>query len=208
MNVHKEKGFHPVYPDGVVREENWPYPHHPSGPSDRVFSYKGPKFERHIYIRTDQVLFDIDSQLSMIATTRRKADGTEDDNFTNATTTHQGQFQRWIEKHIGVAKGVLSAFTLDKFHAQKMNTVSASDEVDIELQMPEYWDDTVFDQLVNAVHDYIVNSVLNEYLTLTLTAKDPVTADKREQSHRAFLDIKHYGNAAKPGFIHKRLHPF
>lgn len=209
MDRHREKGYKPVrLMEHPMGDENWPYNGHPSGPNDRQFGYNAPKFERHIYIRRDQVFHDLDAQLLMIAKMRRKADGTEDDTFTNATSDYHGQFLRWIDKHMGIAKGVMSAFTLDRFHAQKFNSISDAEEVDIELLMPEYWDDTVFDQLVNSVHDYITNSVLYEYLLLTLTTKDPVTVDKQGQSQKAFLDIKHYVNAAKPGRIHKTLQPF
>ena len=73
--------------------------------------------------------------------------------------------------------------------------------------MPEFWDDTVFDQLTNAVHDYVVNATLYEYFTISLTSKDPVTVDKRQLMIEALSDVKKYVNAAKPGFIHKIKSP-
>lgn len=205
--MRNEKGYRPFNINPPLPEENWPYHHHPDHPNDRQFTYKAPKFERHVFIRKDQVFFDLDSQLGILSLARKKQDGTEDDSLTNATTTYRQMFYRWIDKHIGIAKGVMSAFVLDRFKTTSMNSISDKDEIDIELLMPEFWDDTVFDQLTNAVHDYVVNATLYEYFTISLTSKDPVTVDKRQLMIEALSDVKKYVNAAKPGFIHKIKSP-
>lgn len=205
---HREKGYGPIRCNPPMPEENWPYRNHPNEGNDPQYTYKGPKFSRHIFVRRDQIFFDIDTQLSIIAASRKKPDGTEDDTFSNATTTFQQQFYRWIDRHIGIAKGTMSAFVLEKFKTTKMNSISQNEEVDIELLMPEYYDDTTFDQLVESVHSYIVNSVLHEYLIISLTSKDPVTNDKQAMAAEALHDIKKFVNAAKPGFIRKIQHPF
>lgn len=203
----REKGYRPFSINPPLPEENWPYRHHPDSPNDRQFTYKAPKFERHIFIRKDQVFFDLDSQLGIISLSRKKQDGTVDDTLTNATTAYRQMFYRWIDKHIGIAKGVMSAFVLDRFKTTSMNSISDKDEIDIELLMPGFWDDTVFDQLTNAVHDYVVNATLFEYFAISLTSKDPVTVDKRQLMIEALSDVKKYVNAAKPGFIQKRKSP-
>lgn len=205
--MRNEKGFKPFSINPPLPEENWPYRHHPDSPNDRQFTYKAPKFERHIFIRKDQVFFDLDSQLGIISLSRKKQDGTVDDTLTNATTAYRQMFYRWIDKHIGIAKGVMSAFVLDKFKTTSMNSISDKDEIDIELLMPGFWDDTVFDQLTNAVHDYVVNATLFEYFAISLTSKDPVTVDKRQLMIEALSDVKKYVNAAKPGFVEKRKSP-
>lgn len=189
-------------------EENWPYRNEPISGDDPQYSYKGPKFERHIYIRKDQIFFDLDSQIGMMAAMRKNPDGTENDALTNATTTYQQMFFRWIDKHIGIAKGVMSAFVLEPFRTTKMNSISQADEIDIELRVPEFYDDTTFQQLTESVHDYIVNSVLMEFFVITLTSKDPVTQDKSQMSTEALHNVKKYCNTAKPGFIQKRQNPF
>ena len=205
--MRNERGYKPFHINPPLPEENWPYNHHPDNPNDRQFSYKAPKFERHIFIRKDQVFFDMDSQLGIIALSRKKEDGTQDDTITNATSSYRQMFYRWIDKHIGIAKGVMSAFVLDKFKTTAMNSISEKDEIDIELIMPIFWDDTVFQQLTNAVHDYVVNATLYEYFTISLTSKDPVTVDKRQLMLEALSDVKKYVHAAKPGFVEKRKSP-
>ena len=68
------KGFRPPQPN-----DNWPYHGQPTTPNDREYGIKNPKFERHIFVSSENVFFDIDSQLGMLAKSRRKSDGTEDD---------------------------------------------------------------------------------------------------------------------------------
>ena len=188
--------------------DNWPYREHPRNGNDPQYGIKNPKFERHIFISRDEIFYDIDAQIGMMNESRRKDDGTEDDTKTNATTKYQQQFFRWIDTYIGKAKGVMSAFVLEKFKTTKMNSISQKEEVDITLLFPEWYDDTVFDQLCSAVHDYVVNATLYEYFLLTLSAKDPVTASKQEQMNDALSDIRKYVNASKPGRIRKPLNPF
>lgn len=195
--------------------DNWPYHGQPTTPHDSEFGIKDPKFEKHLFISRDQMMFDIDAQISMMAKARRKDDGTEDDAFANATTTFQQEFYRWIDKHIGMAKGVMSAFVLEQSKTSKMNSISQVEEVDITLLMPVWYDDTVFDQLCQAVHDYVVNATLYEFFSISLIVpsrygmnQDPATLVKKEQMTDALNEVRKLVNAAKPGRIRKPFKPF
>lgn len=210
MNVRDtEHGrYRPIGVRPPQPNDRWPYNGHPNDGHDPQYGYKSPKYERHIFIRRDQVFFDIDSQISMMNASRRKENGIEDDTLTSATEAYQQQFFRWIDKHIGLAKATMSAFVLEKSRTTRMNSISQNEEVDIELLMPDFWNDTVFDQLCQAVHDYIVNATLYEYFSITLTVKDPVTISKKEQADEAMGNVQEYCNAAKPGMIKKTHSPF
>lgn len=203
-----EKGYHPIHPSTPQPDDNWPYRNHPNSGNDRQYGIKSPKFERHIFIRRDQVFFDIDAQLSILADARKNPDGTENDALTNATTKYQQMFFRWIDTHIGEAKTTMSAFVLEKFRETAMNSIKDRDEVDITLLMPEWYDDTTFTQLTDAVHTYVVSATLDDYLTMAITSKDPVTLDKRQAKSDAQLEIRKLVNAAKPGRISKIQKPF
>lgn len=205
---HERGRYKPVKGDEPLPNDDWPYHGHPQTPFDHQFGIKNPKYERHIFIRKDQYMCDIDSQLQIVAMSRRDPNGTEDDRMTSATTQFESQFCRWIDKHIGLAKARMQSFVLEKHRSTSMNSIKDKDEIDIELLMPEWWDGTVFEQLTNAVHDYIVNSVLKEYFILTLTSKDPVTIEKSRCAEEAFSDIRKFSNSAKPGRIRKPLKPF
>ncbi|MBP0985531.1 MAG: hypothetical protein J6P39_00800, partial [Oscillospiraceae bacterium] len=89
-----------------------------------------------------------------------------------------------------------------------MNNIKDKEEIDVELLMPHWWDDTVFDQLTESVNDYVTNALLQEFFTVTLTSKDPVTIDKATLAADALNDIRKYANASKPGTIRKQLSPF
>jgi hypothetical protein len=203
-----EKGFRPVVPDHPQPNDNWPYHNHPTTPHDREYGIRNPKFERHIFISRESVMFAVDAQIQMVAETRRKDNGTEDDRLTNATTKYQQMFISWFNKHIGKAKSKMQSFVLEKFKTTNMNNIKDKEEIDIELLMPHWWDDTVFDQLTESVNDYVTNALLQEFFTVTLTSKDPVTIDKASLAADALNDIRKYANASKPGTIRKRLNPF
>lgn len=214
MNIlhNKEQGhYKPITLEGSrppLPNDNWPYHNHPTTPFDKEYGIRNPKFNRHIYISRDVVMFSVDTQIQMVAESRRKEDGSEDDRLTNATTKYQKMFYSWFDKHVGKAKSKLQSFVLEKSKTANMNTIKDKEEIDIELLMPLWWDDTVFDQLTDAVNDYLVNALLQEFFVVTLTSKDPVTLDKVTLAEAALSDIRKYANASKPGAIRKHLAPF
>lgn len=205
---HERGRWEPIGLRRPQPDDNWPYRAHPRNGDDKQYGTKSPKFERHIFIRRDQIFFDIDAQLAIIADARKNPDGTENDGLTNATTKYLQMFCRWVEKHVGEAKTVMSAFVLEKFSESSMNAIKDSEEVDITLLMPEWYDDTTFPQLTNAVHAYVVAATLLDFLSVFLTSKDPVTIDKREMKDDALAEVKKLVNAAKPGRISKIQKPF
>lgn len=196
-------GYQPPQPP-----DNWPYAGQPNTPVDPQYGIKNPKFERHLFISRDQIFYDLDAQIGMMNESRRKEDGTEDDTVTNVTTKYKQQFFRWIDTYIGKAKGVMSAFVLEKSRTSKMNSISQKEEVDITLLFPAWYDDTVFEQLCSAVHDYVVNATLFEYFALTLSVKDAVTLSKQEMMNDALSDVRKLVNASKPGAVRKPYKPF
>lgn len=206
--LHEQGKYKPLTTQNPLPDDNWPYPRHPNNGNDRLYGIKSPKFQRHIFLLRDQIFYDIEAQIAILNTARRKENGEEDDRLDSATTTYQSLFYRWIEKHIGIAKGVMSAFVLEKFKTKDMNSVKDKEEVDIELLMPEWYDDTVFEQLTQSIQDYVVNATLFEFFSLTLTSKDPVTVDKKGLADEALMNVRKYVNAAKPGRVKKPFKPF
>jgi hypothetical protein len=221
MDLHSKDqgGYKPIPVPGVGRpplpNDNWPYSSHPNDGFDPQYGIKNPKFNRHIYIRRDQIMYDLDAQIGIMAQARRKNDGTEEDTFSNATSKFQQQFYRWIDKHLGIAKNKMMTFVLEEYRTSKLNSISQSEEVDIELLVPAWWDDTVFEQLVQAVHDYIVNATLYEFFSIALIVpsrygnhQDPATVNKQQEMMESLDEIKKLVNSSKPGRIRKPLKPF
>ena len=206
--LHERGQYHPVDLGRPKPDDNWPYHNHPTTHHDPEFGIKNPKFERHIFIRRDQIFFDIDSQLGMLAEARKNPDGTEDDTITNATTKYIQMFYRWIDSHIGEAKTTMSAFVLEKFSETAINSIKDHEEVDITLLMPEWYDDTTFPQLCDKVHEYVVSATIADYCHVRFTSKDPFTQDMNSKKDETMSEVKRLVNAAKPGRIRKPQKPF
>lgn len=205
---HEQGRYTPIDFRRPEPDDNWPYHGHPTTPHDPEFGVKNPKFERHIFIRRDQVFFDIDSQLGILADARKSQDGTQDDTLTNATTKYQQMFYRWIDSHINEAKTTMSYAVLEKFRDTAMNSIKDHEEVDITLLVEEWYDDTTFPQLCDKVHEYVVSATLADFCKMRFTSKDPVTIDKVQDAKDANDEIKKLINMAKPGRISKPYKPF
>ena len=205
---HQEKGYRPLRFDRPEPDDNWPYRGKPRNGNDRQYGIKSPKFERHLFIRRDQVFLDLDSQLGMIADARKGQDGITDETLTNATTKYQPMFFRWIDSHIGEAKTTMSAFVLEQFRETAMNSIKDKDEVDITLLMPEWYDDTTYQQLCDKVHEYVVAATMYDFCKMRLTSKDPVTLDMEKQKAETQFEVKKLANMAKPNRISKPYKPF
>lgn len=205
---HEQGKWKPIDYGRPQPDDNWPYRRQPRNGSDPQYGVKSPKFERHIFIRRDQVFFDIDAQLGMIADARRKEDGTEDDTLTNATTKYQQMFFRWIDSHIGEAKTTMSAFVLEKFRETAMNSIKDSEEVDITLLVPEWYDDTTFPQLCDKVHEFVASATMADFCKMRFTSQDPVTVDKAQDAEFGKSEIRKLCNMSKPGRISKPFKPF
>ena len=189
------------------RRGDWPFDHHPEGFRDPVYGPR-PRFERHIYLYRDQLSFDITSQVSVVSRVRRDGDGSADDSLIQAVDSNKALIDRWIDKYVNLAKGRMSAFILEPFRRTKSDVLKQEDEIDIELQMPWSWDDTVFQPLTQAVHDYVVNGVMYELFSLMLPPKEHVVNVKQVDMEQSYDDIKRYICAVKPGVLRKPMQPF
>lgn len=205
---HEQGKWKPIKPQRPLPDDNWPYRHRPISADDPQYGIKSPKFERHIFIRRDQIFYDIDAQLGMISEARRNANGVEDNTITDATTKYRQMFFRWIDHYIGEAKTVMSAFVLEDFNETAMNSIKDTEEVDITMLVPKWYDDTTFKQLCSVVHDFVVNSTMAEYCKLRFTSKDTVTVDKASDAEFGKSEIRKLVNMSKPGTISKPLKPF
>lgn len=206
--IHEHGSYTPLSYNEPLPDDNWPYQGIPANGDDKQYGIRSPKFHKHIYIRRDQIFADLDADIMMVSESRPNPDGSENKVLANATERFRPRFYRWIDSYIGKAKEVMAAFLLEEFRTSAINSIKDVDEVDLLLLFPEWYDDTNFQQLADAVHDFIVNSVLTEFFSLTLTSKDPVTVDKSAMADAARQEIKKLVNASKPGRIRKIQKPF
>lgn len=189
----------------------WPYPRHPNGPNDPLFGGH-PYFERHIYLYRSQLMFDIESEIGVMARVRRgmtqSADMGSDDSLNSIVDNYRPLLSRWIDKYVNLAKGRMAAMILEPHKQSGSNALKDAEEIDIELQVPDFWDDTCFQPLVQSVHDYVVNGAVYELLLLMLPPKENIVNVKGNDVEMSYGDIKRYVCAVKPGWVKKPLQPF
>lgn len=165
--------------------------------------------EKHIYLLKDQILYDIDAQSLIVMRARR--DAAKVDNTiigTDEADRLRPLLHRWIDKYADRARMALAPYAKNADGVASMNFINEWKEMDIELNMPEYWNESVYPMLVNAIHDYIVNGTLYDYFSLTLTANDPVTLTKKTEMEESLEKVKQYANTVIPGQVRKPLQPF
>mgnify|MGYP006927002898 FL=1 len=199
--------FNSLHPTHFLREKGWK-------PEPNPFLPKPPRpvhvyFDKHIFIYSNQLWYDIDSATNMMGRVRRESDPNIANTVpTSENTQERPLFYRWFDKYLKKAEGLLSAYIMKPQGVVRDNALKEWDEKEMWLRMPDYWDDARLDELVQAIHHYISTGALYEYFLLTLTSKDPLTVDKATQLEDDELEILEAANASKPcGMIHT-LKPF
>lgn len=162
---------------------------------------------KHIYIQADQLLFDVDSVTSLVDKATRKTQE-ETEVTTSEADSHRPLFYRWFDQYIASVERILSAYVAKPEGVAKMNELREWQEKEITLVMPDYWDATVYDALVKAIHKYVVDGTLFEYFSNTLTSRDQRTIDRKENLVDGETVIKELSSRVLPGTIRKHLNPF
>lgn len=160
----------------------------------------------HIYLFKSQIIYDIEAQISMMAKARRDDSG-NDPSFAD-TEDYADMLNGWIERYAALAKGRLQAFIVnEKRPTETTNIKDTSDEITFHLTFPPYYDTEAFEPLKQAIHDYIVDGTLYEYLTMMIPndAVIPVIGQRREDD---FNNIKRFSCTTLAGHVHRGMHPF
>lgn len=169
---------------------------------------RGNKLDKHLFLDKANILYDIDAMTSLVSRSRRDANNPDDTLATSESDRYRPMLDRWIEKYTQQMKARLKAYIKTPMRIASMNDLKTWKECEIILTFPPSWNDTVYESMVSAIHDYIVNGVLYEYFSLTLTSKDPVTIDCQQKMNDSYMAMKNYACAVIPGTVHKPLQPF
>lgn len=161
----------------------------------------------HIYILRSQVLSDVEFQLNIITRSRRNEKGISDNNFEN-TEAIMPMLNRWFDKYYLLALRKLAAVRADDVPDAATDFIRDREDNDIAIAMGDWWNEKALPGLTAAVHEYIVNGIMYEYLLLYVTASDPVTQSKNEQLLIAEEQIKVALTSYHAGKIRKGMHPF
>lgn len=199
--------FNALHPTHIDRDRGWrpePNPFQPRKPRP-AHRYT----DKHIFIYASQLWYDIDATTNMLGKARRGNQTNQEEVVpTSENDQERPLFYRWFDKYFQKAESTLSAYLMKPEGKVRDNALKEWDEKEICLRMPDYWDETRYDSLVKAIHDYITTGALLEYFKLTLTSKDPLTVDKATDLEDAELEIINCANTTKAGSMVRPLKPF
>lgn len=199
--------FNPLHPTHILRERGWKPDPNPFMPKPRRAGHRYA--DKHIFIYAAQLWYDIDAQTSILSRSRRSMkDENGEQIATSENTKERPLFYRWFDMYLRNVENNLQAYVMKPKGRARGNELKEWDEQDIWLRMPDYWDDTRYEALAQAIHNYVVAGAMYEYLKLTLTSKDPLTVDKKEEVDNAELAIIDAANATKAGAMVRTLKPF
>lgn len=199
--------FNALHPTHFIRERGWkpepnPFAPRPPRPAHR---YE----DKHIFIYASQLWYDIDATTNMVGRARRGDQSIQSETIlTSENDQERPLFYRWFDKYLKKAESILSAYVMKPEKRTRDNALKEWDEREIWLRMPDYWDDTKYEALVQAIHDYIVAGALYEYFKNTLTSNDKLTLDKKDDIDDAELEITDAANTTKAGAMVHTLKPF
>lgn len=197
--------FSELHPHMASRERGWkpiPNPLAPQPPR-RAYGHS----VKHIFLQADQLLYDVDAITGMIDRTARIAQN-DTEVATSESDTYRPILFRWFDKYIANVELCLSAFVLKPEGVTRLNDLKEWDEREISLLMPDYWDATVYDSLVQAIHQYVVDGALYEYMSLVLSSRDLRTIDRKQSLEDGITNIRALSCRVIPGTVHKHLKPF
>lgn len=199
--------FNALHPTHMDRERGWrpePNPFRPRAPRP-AHRYS----DKRIFVYASQLWYDIDATTNMLGKARRGNQTNQEDIVpTSENDQERPLFYRWFDKYFHKVESTLSAYLMKPEGKVRDNALKEWDEKEIWLRMPDYWDDTRYDSLAKAIHDYIATGALLEYFKLTLTSKDPLTVDKATDLEDAELEIINCANTTKAGSMVRQLKPF
>lgn len=199
--------FNILHPEHYDRERGWKDCPNPFGVRKKVAGHTYS--DKRIFIYATQLWYDIDGTTMMVGRARRGNQTNQEEEIpTSENDSERPIFYRWFDKYISKAEGILSSYVMKPEGKVRDNALKEWDEKEIWLRMPDCWDDTRYDALVQAIHDYISTGALYEYFLLKLTSRDPLTMDKYSQLEDAELEITDNANAMKPGGMIHTLKPF
>lgn len=199
--------FNNLHPTHFDREKGWNESQSPFAPKKPIPAHAD--LDKHVFVYADQIWYDIDATTSILGKARRGNQTNQEEIIpTSENDRERPMFYRWFDKYLNKAETILSAYVMKAEGKVRDNTLKEWEEKDIWLRMPDYWDDSRFDSLVKAIHDYISTGALLEYFKLTLTSKDPLTVDKATDLEDAELEITSCANATKAGGMTRMLKPF
>lgn len=199
--------FNALHPEQFVKERGWEDTPNPFAPKRPIPAHTYS--DKHIFIYANQLWYDIDATTNMVGRARRNDQTAQEDVVpTSENDEERPLFYRWFDKYFAKVETILTAYVMKPTGNVRDNAIKQWEEKELWLRMPDSWDETRYDALVQAIHDYISSGALYEYFSIMLTSKDPLTVDKYGQVEEAEQSIIDLANTVKPGSLPHMLKPF
>lgn len=199
--------FNALHPEQFVKEHGWEDTPNPFAPKRPIPAHT--YFDKHIFIYANQLWYDIDATTNMVGRARRNDQTAQEDVVpTSENDEERPLFYRWFDKYFAKVETILTAYVMKPTGNVRDNAIKQWEEKELWLRMPDSWDETRYDALVQAIHDYISSGALYEYFSIMLTSKDPLTVDKYGQVEEAEQSIIDLANTVKPGSLPHMQKPF
>lgn len=157
--------------------------------------------QQEIILLYPELLHGIQSNIHAIERTRNIEIITADDDYT---------IRREVDTALNEAVSRMQAYLFrPSSFIRRTSTDHATqwEEKSITLNFPPNWPPHCIDSLRDAVHNYIVRSVVFYFLSLSLPANDPAITIVSQQRDRAYNDINALINA-RLGGVHIHPTPF
>lgn len=199
--------FNALHPEQFVKERGWEDTPNPFAPKRPIPAHTYS--DKHIFVYANQLWYDIDATTNMVGRARRNNQTAQEDVVpTSENDEERPLFYRWFDKYFAKVETILTAYVMKPTGNVRDNAIKQWEEKELWLRMPDSWDETRYDALVQAIHDYISSGALYEYFSIMLTSKDPLTVDKYGQVEEAEQSIIDLANTVKPGSLPHILKPF
>lgn len=163
---------------------------------------------KKIYVLKSTLLSRIDAQTGLVARVRKDKDGLANNDLRTDGKDYRFLINDWIDTYLKKAKARMAAYVVNPSSDSQMDYSKGWEEAVIDLSFPWYWNETTFENLANAINEYIINSVLFEFYSLTLSPSDPLVQGKQIQADDAYNSIKHYCLTSIPHAIKKTPYPY
>lgn len=166
---------------------------------------------RSLFVYMGEVMYDVEAEVSMVASSRRGEGGVEMLPLTDNVERYGRMFSRWVGKRVGeVRERLVRDVVGDVCHVAPRgggDNLVPSEEWELRLSMPDWWDEAAWEPLLSAVHDYIVNGVLEDYFKLVLTGGDALTRDVSESRLAAWGRIRSAACRQVAGTVRRYINP-
>lgn len=159
---------------------------------------------RLVLLMKEEMMNEIHTELLKLSRSRTNDKGMPDFNLQTSELEDDILLTRYVNRHIGRISGRLNAYLYGLSNTVDNDMMVRRPVYEFKLVFPPNWDDSLFEQLAEEMHSYVVNASVTEWLKSYLPEMASIYGT---QADSAWSNIKHIVSVRRYG-IHKPLQPF